>query len=59
MWNLMTSTVTDKICGRLDQQQLLPEAWKGCRKRSRGSNDSVYIERAATLKAIPNNLVMA
>lgn len=55
----MTSTVTDKICGHLDQQQLLPEAWKGCRKRSRGSNDSVYIERAATLKAIPNNLVMA
>lgn len=55
----MTSTITDKICGRLDQQQLLPEAWKGCRKRSRGKNDLVYIERAATINVIPDNLVMA
>ena len=32
--------------GHLDQQKLLPEKQKGCKKRSRGTNDLLYIDRA-------------
>ena len=39
MWKLLTGLIADQIYGHLDQQKLLPEEEKGCRKRSRGTND--------------------
>ena len=47
IWKLLSSVVADQIYGHLDQQKLLPEEQKECRKRSRGTNDLLYIDRAA------------
>ena len=46
MWKLLSGVIADQIYGHLDQQKLLPEEQKGCRKRSRGTNDLLYIDRA-------------
>lgn len=40
----MTSIMTNKIYGHFDQQNLLLENQKGYRKRSRGTNDELYID---------------
>ena len=45
MWKLLLGVIADQIYGHLDQQKLLPEEQKGCRKRSRGTNDLLYIDR--------------
>ena len=34
MWKLLSREIADQINGHLDQQNLLPEEQKGCRKRS-------------------------
>ena len=39
MWKLLLGVIADQIYGHLDQQKLLPEEQKGCRKISRGTND--------------------
>ena len=45
----------------LDQEKLLPEEQKGCRKGSRGTNDLLYIGRAVIqeVKSRNKNLEMA
>ena len=45
----------------LDQEKLLPEEQKGCRKGSRGTNDLLYIDRAVIkeVKSRNKNLTMA
>ena len=35
MWKLLSGVIADQIYGHLDQQKLLPEEQKGCRKRSK------------------------
>ena len=35
MWKLLTSVIADRIYAHLDQEKLLPEEQKGCRKGSR------------------------
>ena len=50
MWNLLSGVIADQIYGHLDQQKFLPEEQEGCRKRSRGTNDLLYFERAVTRK---------
>ena len=50
------------ICNaHLDQDKLLPEEQKGCRKGSRGTNDLLYIDRAVIkeVKSRNKNLAMA
>ena len=42
MWKLLSGVVADQIYGHLDQKKFLPEEWKGCSKRSRGTNDLLY-----------------
>ena len=39
MWNLLTAVIADQISVPLDQEKLLPEEQKGCKKGSRGTND--------------------
>ena len=39
MWKLLTGVIADQIYAHLDQEKLLPEEQKGCRKGSRGTND--------------------
>ena len=46
MWKLWLSGIANHIYGNLDQQNLLPEEQRECRKRSRGSNDLLHIDRA-------------
>ena len=45
MWTLLLLVIADQIYGHLDQQKLVPEEQKGCRERSRGTNDLLYIDR--------------
>ena len=44
MWKLLTGLIADQIYVQLDQEKLLPEEQKWCRKGSRGTNDLLYIE---------------
>ena len=60
MWKLLTGIIANQIYAHLDQE-LLPEEQKGCRKGSRGTNDLLYIDRAAIkeVKCRNKNLAMA
>ena len=61
MWKLLTGVTADQIYAHLDQEKLLPEEPKGCRKSSRGTTDLLYIDRAVIkeVKSRHNNLAMA
>ena len=61
MWKLLTGAIADQIYAHLDQEKLLPEEQKGCRKDSRGTNDLLNIDRAVTkeVKSRIENLAMA
>ena len=61
VWKLLTGVVADQIYAHLDQQKSLLEEQKGCRKRSRRTNDLLYIDRAVIreVKFRKNNLAMA
>ena len=55
MWRLVTGVIADQIYTYLDQEKLLPEEQKGCRKGSRGTNDLLYIDRAVIKEVNPRN----
>ena len=57
----MTGVITDQIYAHVDQEKLLPEEQKGCRKGSRGTNNLPYIDRAVIkeAKSRKKNLAMA
>ena len=61
MWKLLTGVTADQIHAHLDQEKLLPEEQKGCRKGSRGTNDLRYTDRAVIkkVKSRNKNLAMA
>ena len=61
MWKLFTGVVADQINAYVDQEKLVPEEQKGCRKGSRRTNDSLYIDRAVIkeVKSKNKNLAMA
>ena len=61
MWKLLSGVIADQIYGHLDQQKLLSEEQKGYRKRSRGTNDLLYIDGAVIreVKSRKKNLAMA
>ena len=46
MRKLLTDVIADQIYAHLDQEKLLAEEQKGCRKDSRGTNGLLYIDRA-------------
>ena len=50
IWKLLTGVITDQIYAHLDQEKLLLDEQKGCRKGSRGTNDLLYIDRAVIKK---------
>ena len=60
MRKLLPGVVADQIYGHFDQQKLLPEEQNGCRKRSRGTNDLLYIDKAVIREVTSrkNNLSM-
>ena len=61
MWKLSTGVILDQIYAHLDQEKLLPEEQKGCRKGCRETNDLLYIDRAVIkkVKSRNRNLAMA
>ena len=61
MWKLLTGVIADQIYAHLDQEKLLPEEQKWCRKGSRGTNDLLYIDGAVIkeVKSRNKNLLMA
>ena len=46
LWKLLSGVIADQVYGHLDQQKLLPQEQKGCRARSRGTNELLYTDRA-------------
>ena len=58
---LLTGVIADQIYTNLDQEKLLPEEQKGCRKGSRGTNDLLYIDKVVIkeVKSRNKNLAMA
>ena len=61
MWKLLTGVIEYQIYAHLDQEKLLPEDQKGCRKGSRGTNNLLYLDRAVIkeVKSRNQNLAMA
>ena len=61
MWKLLTGVTADQIYVHLDQEKLLSEEQKGCRKDSRGTNNLLYIDREVVkeFKSRSKNLSMA
>ena len=61
MWKLFSGVIADQIYGHLDLQTLLSEEQKGYRKRSRRTNDLLYIDGAVIreVKSRKKNLAMA
>ena len=57
----MTGVIADQIYGHIDQQKLLPEEQKRCRKRSGRTNDLLYIDWGVfrEVKSRKKNLTMA
>ena len=61
MWKLLSDVIADQIYGHLDLQKLLPEEQEGCKKRSRATNDLLYIDKAVIreVESRKRNLAMA
>ena len=61
MWKLLTGVTADRIYAHLDHEKLLPEEQKECEKKSRGTNNLLYIDRAVIkeVKSINKNLATA
>ena len=59
IWKLLTGLIADQIYTHLDQEKLLPEEQKGCRKGSRGTNDPFYIDRAVIKEVMSRNKNLA
>ena len=45
VWKLLTGAITEEIYGFLDTNLLLPQEQKGCRRKSRRTNDLLFIDK--------------
>ena len=45
MWELLTGVIAEEMYDYLEQEKLLPEDQKGCRRRSRGTKDQLLIDK--------------
>ena len=59
MWKLLIDVIVDQIYAHLDQEKLLPQEEKGCRKGSSGTNDSLHIDRAVIEEVTSRNKNLA
>ena len=55
----MTGVIADQIYAHLDQEKLLPEEQKECRKTFRGTNYLLYIDRAVIKQVKSRNKKLA
>ena len=56
---LLTGVMADQIYAHLDQEKLLPEEQKGCRKGSGGTNDLLYTDWAVIKEVKSRNKTLA
>ena len=61
MWKLLTRVLADEIHEFLESNNILQEEQKGCTKNSRGTHDSLFIDRMVMMEAKLNqkNLAVA
>ena len=59
MWKLLTGVIANQIYAHLNQDKLLPEEQKGCRKVYRQTNDLLCIDRAAIKEVTSRNKNLA
>ena len=45
MWKILTGIVSESLYHHLENEKLLPEEQKGCRKQSRGTKDQLMIDK--------------
>ena len=48
-WKILTGMISEEIYSYLNVNGLLPEEQKGCRKKSRGTGDLLYIDKTMTI----------
>ena len=60
-WKLLTGIFSEEIYRYLEGQELLPEEQKGCRRKSKGTGDLLYIDKMILkeVKRRRKNLSMA
>ena len=60
-WKILTGMISEEIYSYLNVNGLLPEEQKGCRKKSRGTGDLLYIDKTILkeVKTRKKNLAMA
>ena len=46
LWKLLTGIINNKVYDHLNQQKVLPEKQKGCRRKSRATKDQLLIDKA-------------
>ena len=61
MWKLSTEVIAEDMYNYLEQEKLLSEEQKGCRRGSRGTKDQFLIDKTVLkdYKKRHNNLSMA
>lgn len=61
MWKLMTGVISEEMYNYLENERLLPEEQKGCRRKSRGTKDQLLIDKTVLkdCKRRHTNLAMA
>ena len=61
MWKLMTGIISDSVYKCLDENEVLPEEQKGCKRNSRGTKDQLLVDKTilADCKKRHKNLTMA
>ena len=61
MWKLLTGVLSEEMYKHLEENELLPDEQKGCRKRSRGTKDQLLIDKMIirNCKRRGTNLAMA
>ena len=45
LWKLLISITNEKVYDQLNQQNLVPEEQKGCRRKTRGTKDQLLIDK--------------
>ena len=51
MWKLLTGLISDEIYRFLESGKLLPEEKKGCKRKSMGTADLLFIDRLVLREA--------
>ena len=46
MWKLLTGIISEDMYCFMENENLLPEEQKGCRRKSRGTKDQLLIDKA-------------